>query len=484
MGHKIITEKDFWICSGGAAPAQLQSTQKTTKRIDGNKYITVMDTATSSWIDFGCYKLMLIMAILAAVIAVVIVATGGAALGAIVAAGAIAGAAGAAYGAIAGALICGQKAAAARRWLGSKSTMKIQGQNAISGDKEMICQLFGSKISYAPHIKNWWQAIALASSNYIGKIMEGMMAGAAIGMLGAAFTGGAGAFASGGIRGVGQASLNFLKSMPRNFGVNILESFSKFGLALRGVMGTQNTLATYGNTGTANVQDFGKGVVAMETGAWDSMKNVCTGQGTWQDFVGIAMMFAPVGQAKRDFENSMSRNADEASNPSNRDADAENSRADEESARRMNNQEGDAPRNEGDFEAFEADVQMERPSWRQSEIDVGEMYPDYSDQVSYLDGEPVPYGTEGSTRPDYFNTETSHSVEVKNYDVESSSGRSRLRRELERQYNDRLEHLPGNAEQTAVVDIRGQNVSPEILVDLETSIIERCPDMEVIFLSN
>src|SRR5262245_64546561 len=113
MGNKIITEKDFWICTGGTTPAQLQSTQKSTKKESGHKYITVADTSTSSWIDFGCKKLIWIMAILAAVIAVVVVATGGLALGVLIAAGAMAGAAGAAFGAVGGERICGAKAGAA-----------------------------------------------------------------------------------------------------------------------------------------------------------------------------------------------------------------------------------------------------------------------------------------------------------------------------------------------------------------------------------
>src|SRR5262249_59867453 len=81
MGNKIITEKDFWICTGGTTPAQLQTTQLTTKKESGHKYITVADTATSSWIDFGCKKLMWIMAILAAVGVVLVVATGGGGVG-------------------------------------------------------------------------------------------------------------------------------------------------------------------------------------------------------------------------------------------------------------------------------------------------------------------------------------------------------------------------------------------------------------------
>ena len=67
MGNKIITEKDFWMCTGGNMPAQLQSTQLSTKKKDGKKYITLSDTATSSMMDFGCNKLMLIMAIVAPV---------------------------------------------------------------------------------------------------------------------------------------------------------------------------------------------------------------------------------------------------------------------------------------------------------------------------------------------------------------------------------------------------------------------------------
>ena len=209
----------------------------------------------------------------------------------------------------------------------------------------MQCMLFGDKITFAPNIKNWWQAIALGGANYIGGIMEGMMAGAAVGM-GGAFIGGARtAFLQGGTRAVGQAGLNFLKVMPKNFGVNLLESVSKFGLAMRGIMGAQNTAATYGNTGTASIGDFAQGTVAMETGAYDSFNNIKEGKGTWQDYVGMAMMVAPVGQGKRDLEAEMTRKAD----------DAEGKKADEESTKKATNQEGESAKKEGVHEAFEAD---------------------------------------------------------------------------------------------------------------------------------
>lgn len=68
MGNKIITEKDFWICTQGNVPAQLQGTREGSKKKSGEKYITVEDKATSSWIDFGCKKYMLLMSIVAAVL--------------------------------------------------------------------------------------------------------------------------------------------------------------------------------------------------------------------------------------------------------------------------------------------------------------------------------------------------------------------------------------------------------------------------------
>jgi hypothetical protein len=42
-----------------------------------------------------------------------------------------------------------------------------------------------------------------------------------------------------------------------------------------------------------------------------------------------------------------------------------------------------------------------RPSWRQSEIDIGKEYPGYRDQVSFKDGVEVQQGTKHSSRPDF-----------------------------------------------------------------------------------
>ncbi|MBO0862695.1 MAG: RHS repeat protein [Chloracidobacterium sp.] len=334
MGNKIITEKDFWICSGGTTPAQLQSRQtaQLVKKESGHKYITVADTATSSWIDFGCKKLMWIMAILAAVVVVAVVATGGAALGALIAAGAMAGAAGAAFGAVVGGLICGQKAIAAREWQSSKSDLIIKGQRAITGDDKMKCMLFNATISFAPEIKNWWQAIALGASKYISGIMEGMMYGAAIGV--------GGGIISGGPAVLGEFGFS-------NLGANWLATWGGGGLGLRGVITTQNVLGAYGETGHVSAGDvFYNGVFGMETGTWESAKKIVTGNGTMDDFLGLALWFTPAHGRNR---NEKSRTTTEEG----KSKEGKNEEGKDEENPQARTRESKAPRQEGEFEAYE-----------------------------------------------------------------------------------------------------------------------------------
>lgn len=71
-----------------------------------------------------------------------------------------------------------------------------------------------------------------------------------------------------------------------------------------------------------------------------------------------------------------------------------------------------------------------RPTWRQSEVDAAKDFPDYDAQKSFINGEEVPYGTKGSVRPDYY--KNGYSVDIKNCNVESASGRSNLARNIEK----------------------------------------------------
>ncbi len=195
MGNKIITGKDFWMCSSGAVPAQLQGTRKSNKTKEGDVYITVADTATSSWIDFGCTKNMFMDALIAAVAVVVvvalIVATGGAAaigLVGMMAIGAGAAVIGGTVSAIEGALKCGQDNAGRRHWDTSKSNMILTGTPAITSGCSMICDV-GGEIKHAPEIKSWTGAVLLGGFNYLTKLAECALGGMMVGLAGALSTG-------------------------------------------------------------------------------------------------------------------------------------------------------------------------------------------------------------------------------------------------------------------------------------------------------
>jgi len=121
-----------------------------------------------------------------------------------------------------------------------------------------------------------------------------------------------------------------------------------------------------------------------------------------------------------------------------------------------------------------------RPSWRQSEVDVGKDYPGYKDQVSFKDRIEVTHGTKNSSRPDFYNK--GHSIEVKNYKLSSSSGRSNLVRVVSDQFNKRVKDLPEGTKQTVIIDVRGQQVSREILRDVKRKIDARTGNKaEIIF---
>ena len=100
-----------------------------------------------------------------------------------------------------------------------------------------------------------------------------------------------------------------------------------------------------------------------------------------------------------------------------------------------------------------------RPSWRQSELDVGsDLGAGYEEQLSFLGGQQVSSGTPNSVRPDWFGY--GEAVEVKNYNVQTPSGRSRLVRVLGAQLQARADNLPDGTAQRVFIDIRGQSLSP------------------------
>ncbi|MBC6137018.1 hypothetical protein HCA34_03095 [Listeria innocua] len=121
-----------------------------------------------------------------------------------------------------------------------------------------------------------------------------------------------------------------------------------------------------------------------------------------------------------------------------------------------------------------------RPSWRQSEIDAELDYKEYDSQKSFLNGEEVPYGTKESSRPELY--KQGHSIEVKNYNVQTMSGQSNLINNVSKQIKERLTNLPTGTDQTILIDVRGQNVSNDILKNIRSKILEKSGvKVEIIF---
>lgn len=104
---------------------------------------------------------------------------------------------------------------------------------------------------------------------------------------------------------------------------------------------------------------------------------------------------------------------------------------------------------------------QEIPSWSDSEAYVFEKYNGIDDQISFIDGEIVPHGTPGSTRPDVLRKVHGklEAIEVKNYDLENSL--SNLCSTLEKQIAQRVNDLPKDTLQRIVLDTRGRGYSAE-----------------------
>lgn len=375
MGNKIITEKDFWRCSSGIVPVPLQNNGGKAKKISGETFITKKDKATSASMDFACKWIMLIAAILAAIIAVAVVATGGVAL---IAIGAVAGAVGAVIGgAIAlsplGSLLCGQRAAIARTWGSFKSKFIIQGQEAITGKDMMTCALFGDKITFAPEIKNWAQAYAEGGANFISGVLEGMLAGAAVGMLGA----GAGAIKSGALSlssASSAISMNSLRVLGSNVARNWLSTVGlqtggRLGLqlaakpviamaaGLRGIMGLEGGLRSYSQDENVDIADVGKGLAGMELGTVHSTHNIVTSNAGWQDAVGMALWFMPFHANTKNNKSKNRTSPEEVKN---------------EGTKQVKNAEAKAKEIKGEFEAYEegSNINLYEDSYFSDKIDV------------------------------------------------------------------------------------------------------------------
>ena len=100
------------------------------------------------------------------------------------------------------------------------------------------------------------------------------------------------------------------------------------------------------------------------------------------------------------------------------------------------------------------------PQWRQAELRALNETGGY-EKLSYLNGEQVPFGTQGATRPDVVQMLGDHieAVEVKYYNLESKASLNTLYSELEREITARVANLPKGSTQKIILDVTGRGFS-------------------------
>ncbi len=138
-------------------------------------------------------------------------------------------------------------------------------------------------------------------------------------------------------------------------------------------------------------------------------------------------------------------------------------------------QEGDVLKNQTDT-PNNPDAQNEGiRTPRESELMALKIYGG-EEQVSYLNGKKVPFGTPGSTRPDIMREVDGklEAIEVKNYDLNSKNSLNELLNKLAEQVKDRVDNLPPDTLQRIVLDVSGKQITSEQLESIIKAIKEKC----------
>ena len=114
------------------------------------------------------------------------------------------------------------------------------------------------------------------------------------------------------------------------------------------------------------------------------------------------------------------------------------------------------------------------PKWEQAQLRVLNKYGGY-EQLTYLNGKQVPFGTSGGTRPDVVRLVGDHieAVEVKYYNLENSACVNTLYKELRREISSRVVNLPRGSTQRIVLDVTGRKFNPETIKAVTAGIWEQ-----------
>lgn len=118
------------------------------------------------------------------------------------------------------------------------------------------------------------------------------------------------------------------------------------------------------------------------------------------------------------------------------------------------------------------------PAWRQAELRALNEQGGY-EQLTYLNGEQVPFGTENATRPDIVRFLGDHieAVEVKYYDLANPSCRNVMYKELEREVKDRIVNLPAGSTQSIVLDVTDRGFDTALIDTIKSKIWTKLADI-------
>lgn len=109
--------------------------------------------------------------------------------------------------------------------------------------------------------------------------------------------------------------------------------------------------------------------------------------------------------------------------------------------------------------------------WRKAELRALNEQGGY-EQLTYMNGKQVPFGTKGATRPDVVRFFGDHieAVEVKCYNLSDASCRKVMYKELKREIQDRIVHLPAGSTQSIVLDVTDWNFDPALIPAVKNEI--------------
>ena len=124
-----------------------------------------------------------------------------------------------------------------------------------------------------------------------------------------------------------------------------------------------------------------------------------------------------------------------------------------------------------EFAKGAVDIPADEPLWRQAELRALNEQGGY-EQLTYLNGKQIPFGTEGATRPDVVRFLGDHieAVEVKYYNLESPQSLSTLYKELTREVTARVANLPAGSTQRIILDVTGRGFSVATCEAVKTNI--------------